>query len=148
MPSYTLEVIVEGKDQGATKLFDGLGGSLGGIGKALGGMGLAVGAIAIGGLTALGGAIASTIGPAMESQQVMAQLDSVLKSTGAAAAKQAQEWQDAQGKSVTTTRLSADALAKLNKQLEETRLKHQTLGASIQEQKQRVIQLTQQFGDQ
>src|SRR5512139_254905 len=148
MPSYTLEVIVEGKDKGATSLFGGLGGSLGTVGKALGGVGLAVGGIALGGLTALGGAIASTIGPAMESQQVMAQLDSVLKSTGAAAAKQAQQWQDAQGKSVTTTRLSADALAALNKQLEETKLKHATLGASIQEQKQRVIDLTARYGDQ
>src|SRR5512139_1563224 len=138
MPSYTLEVIVEGKDQGATKLFDGLGGSLGGIGKALGGMGLAVGAIAIGGLTALGGAIASTIGPAMESQQVMAQLDSVLKSTGAAATKQAQQWAEAQGKSVTSTRLSAEALAKLEQQLETTTLKHKTLGVAIQEQQQKI----------
>jgi uncharacterized protein YhaN len=53
----------------------------------------------------------------MESQDVLRQLDAVLESTGTAATEQAEAYADAQGKVVTSQRLSSEALTELQDEL-------------------------------
>ena len=98
------------------------------------------------GAETVAGELGSFATEAMAAQEVEAQLDQVLKSTGAAAAAQAEEYAAAKGKMVSSTALSSAALADLNQKLTDTQLKYNTLTASIQEQKQRVIDLTAQYG--
>jgi len=91
-------------------------------------------------------ALGAFCGEAMAAQEAEAQLDQVLKSTGAAAAAQAAEYESAQGKTVTSTALSAAALAELQQKLVDAQLDYNTLTSSMQEQKQRIIDLTAQYG--
>lgn len=111
-------------------------------GKALVGGVVAAGAAVVG----LGAALGDAAGEAMAAQDVEAQLDAVLKSTGAAAAAQAAEYAAAAGQTVSATRLSAGALGELQQKLTDTQLKYGTLGSKIQEQKERIRQLTEQYG--
>lgn len=99
-----LKIIVTAQDQ-ASSVLNGVKGELSGIDDqakkaggglgALGGVlkgGLAVGAgIAAAGIAGLGAVIGSSIGEAMAAQEVQAQLDAVLKSTGGAAGVTADE---------------------------------------------------------
>jgi phage-related protein len=94
--SETLEIVIKatGADQ-AEKALVGLGNVLGGLGKfALGAAGA--------GLAALGAGLAFSIREAMGAQEVMAQTEAVLKSTGGAAgvsATQIADWASALGNS-------------------------------------------------
>jgi phage-related protein len=83
----TIEIQIKADDKASSVLKE-VGASTNGLGKLLGGLGKVAGVgigIATGVITGLGAALGSTIGPAMEAQQVEAQLDQVLKSTGGAA---------------------------------------------------------------
>lgn len=94
----------------------------------------------------LTGVFKDVVSEAMNAQNTEAQLDNVLKSTGAAAARQAAEYAAASGQVVSSTLLSAGALATLQGKLGDTQLKYATLTSSMQEQKQRIIDLTAQYG--
>lgn len=74
-----------------------------------------VGGLAIG--AALGGGIISSVNEAMKSQDAMAGLDAVLKSTGEAAKSQAADYDAASKRMVTSTALPADKLKDLQDQL-------------------------------
>lgn len=92
-------------------LLDALGGVMTGVADiAKTGLAVAVGAVTAG-LAAFSAGLAYSVGQAMEAQEVEAQLDAVLRSTGAAAAESAAEYEAAQGKYVTSTRASASQIA-------------------------------------
>lgn len=129
--------------QEVTKEAHGLGSVLGGALKV--GAGLA--AVGIGVVT---GALTDSVNAAMDAQRTETQLDAVLKSTAAAAeAEAAAARANATAKSTQTehTKLSADALSKLRMQITETTLKHNTMGAALQEQRQRLIAMTASLGE-
>jgi hypothetical protein len=67
------------------------------LGSTLGSLGTIAGGAALAGVAALGGAIVSGIGDAREAQQVMAQTEAVIKSTGGAAGYSAQQIADMAG---------------------------------------------------
>jgi len=89
-------------------------GTLGGIagGVLAAGVGVAAGAFGI-----LSGALGFAIGEASDSQQSLAQLDAVLKSTGASATKQADDYAAASKKFSTATKLSSADLLGLQDDL-------------------------------
>src|SRR5262245_19769817 len=67
------------------------------LGSTLGSLGTIAGGAALAGVAALGGAIVSGIGDAREAQQVMAQTQAVIASTGGAAGYSAQQIADMAG---------------------------------------------------
>jgi phage-related protein len=86
LSNYLLSILVEAKDEAS--------GALGSIGDALGGLGRAGLAVVGGGLLALGGALAASVSNAMEAQDVFAQTEAVVKSTGGAAGMSARQMGD------------------------------------------------------
>ncbi len=84
--SYLLSILVEAKDE-ASSVLGSIGGAIAGVGK----VGLAV---AGAGVAALGGALVAAIGNAIDAQDVFAQTEAVVKSTGHAAGLSAQEMAD------------------------------------------------------
>lgn len=121
-----------------------------GLGDVLGGA-LKVGAgLAAAGIGVVAGALKESVSAAMDAQRTETQLDAVLKSTAAAAeAEAAATSKNAAAKavSVTHTKLSSEALAGLRTRIEETTLRHNTMGAALQEQRQRLIAMTASLGD-
>ena len=100
---------------GAASTMLGAGNALGGALKT--GLGVAFGVAAAGaGVLATGLGIA--LNEAMDAQTGLAQLDAVLKSTGAAATQQADAWTAAQGKSIAVNKMSGEALGELQDKLE------------------------------
>src|SRR5262245_32985300 len=81
-----LELLVELKDQASSGLSS--------LGDTLGSLGTVAGGVALAGITARGGAIISGIGDAREAQQVMAQTQQIIESTGGAAGMTAQQVAD------------------------------------------------------
>lgn len=139
MSKYVLKLVIDGIDNAS--------GAIGNVGSALAGLGkFALGGAIAGAAAGIGGLVAS-IKEAADSQDAIAGLDAVLQATGAAAQKQAADYAAAASKNITTTALSKDALAQLNQQLTDSQLQYNTLTASMQEQKQRVIDLTARYGD-
>ena len=106
MAQSKLEIVIEAVDR-ATGVFGGIGRAIGGFGKILGG--LALGA-AVAGVTAIGGALALSIKEAMEAQEVQAQLEAVLKSTGGVAGMTADEVNALADKLTAVTRFSDETI--------------------------------------
>jgi hypothetical protein len=115
MADYKVSVVISGKDE-ASGVIGGIKGALGGLGDiAKGALTVGLGA-ATAGLGALGAVLFTSTKAAMEAQNAEAELDAVLKSTGAAAAAAAEKYAAAQGKFVVSTGMSANALANLKDQ--------------------------------
>lgn len=90
MPSQAvLELLVELKDQASSGLA-----SLGGVLKTVGGI---AGGVALAGVAAFGAAVVSGVGDAREANQIMAQTEAVIKSTGGAAGFTADQIADMAG---------------------------------------------------
>jgi hypothetical protein len=84
MANLNIAVILSAKDQGASSV-------VGGLTKTLGGLGTIAMAGAAVGIAALGAGLAYSVGQAMEAQDIMAQTQAVIKSTGGAAGMTAQQ---------------------------------------------------------
>lgn len=115
---------------------------LGGLGAIAGGalkVGLMAGAAAAGAMTA---AIGLMVKGAMESELVVAQLDAVIRST----AKAASDWAAADAVKVTGTRESAESIAAMRAELDKLTMAYDLDGAQLQEQKQRLYELTAAWG--
>jgi len=87
------------------------------------------------------------IGAAAEEQRIEMQLEAVLRTTGAAAAKKGQEYAEAASQSATWTKLSSEKLQELRTELTGAQLDYNTLTAQIQEQKQRIYEMTTTWTD-
>ena len=105
----TVKIVIDADDR-ASKTIDGMHGTLnklGGVVKGLAMGGAMVGAAAIVGL---GSALLDSVNAAMEAQEVQAQLDSVLKSTGGAAGVTAEMVNKLASELQQTTRFEDDAV--------------------------------------
>ena len=86
MSNFVVSILVEAKDA-ASGVFGNVGDALSGLGK----VGLAV---AGAGIAALGGALVAAVGNAIDAQNVFAQTEAVVKSTGGAAGLSARQMAD------------------------------------------------------
>ncbi len=136
------------------QLKDELSGAIGeptkkvsGFGTAVANVGKIAAGVALAGIGAMIGGLALCVKSATEAQQVEAQLDAVLKSTGAAATKQAVEFAKASTTWVTSTKLSAEAAKQLSDKLGDLTRKQSTLGVEIVEQRENVKELTARWGE-
>lgn len=110
MADETVRIVVEGEDK-ASSVFNTVGGAIGGMGKIAGGL-LAGGlGIATGGVLALSAAAYGFIDSATEGQNVAAQMDAVLKSTGGAAGMTKDELLSLATSLQTTTKFEDEATA-------------------------------------
>jgi len=107
-----LEIVISAKDH-ASGILGGIGGAIGKIGKVVAGM--AIGA-AVAGITAMGAALALSVKEAMEAQEVQAQLEAVIKSTGGVA-----------GWSATQANALSDSLMGITRYSDETITSAQSL---------------------
>lgn len=104
-----IEVLITGKDQ-LSGVLGGIHGALNGLGTVA--LGLAAGGIAVlgAGLVGLGTILKSSVGEAMEAQNVLAQLNQVIESTGGVAGISAEEVQKMASELQKVTRFSDDAV--------------------------------------
>lgn len=104
-----VEVLITGKDQ-LTGVLGGIQGAIGGLGKVA--LGVAAGGVAVlgAGVVGLGALIADSVGEAMAAQDVLAQLDTVLTSTGGAAGVTKDQVLELAGAFQATTKFSDETI--------------------------------------
>jgi hypothetical protein len=134
--------IILDADNKASGPIDSVSKSLGGLGSIAGGamkLGLMAGTAALAAATA---ALGFMLKGAMESELAVAQLDATLRSTAKASA----DWAAADAVKITGTRDSAEAVAGYRAELDSLTLAYEVDGAQLQEQRQKLIALTAQWG--
>lgn len=104
-----VEVLITGKDE-LSGVLGGIRGALGGLGTVA--LGLAAGGLAVlsAGVVGLGKVLSDSVGEAMEAQNVLAQLNQVIESTGGAAGVSAEEVQKMASELQKVTRFSDEAI--------------------------------------
>ncbi len=112
MANLNIAIAISAKDQGASGVLGGITKTLGGLGNVAGGLlvgGLGLATVGIG---ALGAGLALAVNEAMGAQEVMAQTQAVIKSTGGAAGMTAEQIGELATSLSLSSRFSDDAIQK------------------------------------
>lgn len=143
MAEYIIRIVAEGEDRAS--------GPLGRVSGAMGNiLQIAAGGVLAGGILGIGSALQGTIGSALQATSAYENLGISLESLVARELKNASgvEKVIAVGKErIQLTQKEISELARLKQSLTDEGLARDTLAARIQEQKERVRQLTVQYGE-
>lgn len=141
--SDALKITVTGDGGSAESMFQSLGASASGLSSILTtGLGVALGGLITTGFGAAKDALGSFIDSASQSEDAMAGLDAVLKSTGAAATQQGLDYEAASHKMVSGTAMSTKELTALSDKLEKAKARVADLDAALASSKHPTESMT------